>query len=349
MSLINNVLRELDRRNAAVNERAGVPREVRPLPADTKSTWRVPVAITVALGVIGSLALFWPAAQAPTPIVSVVQPPQPSVVRASPLPVTAAVPPEPTFQEALPAVKRSPTTGTITLTHPPATTVQPSAPVVAEKPASPPKGKVVYPHDPGLRLDASLTSQKVTDTVTDAADEFQRAQNLLKQGRSADAEPLLRQVLQMHPGNLAARQALLGILLPSRRFTEAAPVLREGLANNPEQLPWAMNLARLQAETNDYPGAWETLNRSISHAQQNPEYLAFAGTVLQRMNRYAEALAHYEAALRLRPQEARWWVGYGIALESAGRGRDAGEAFSRARNLGGLSPEIEGYLDQKLK
>lgn len=344
MSLINNVLRDLDRRQAVANERVGVPREVRPLPAAERPKWTVPLAITVIVCALGGLVLFWPASvPAPKPATPIVQLPATTSegVVAKPEPARAvlsaptlrdnAPPPRSAAQSANGAVQKH--------LEPPA----------VEKIASQTRGKVVYPHDPGLRLDATLLSQKLAEPATESADDFQRAQNLLRLGRSSEAEPLLRQSLQSQPGNLAARQALLGLLLPARRFTEAAPVLREGLAQNPEQLAWAMNLARLQAETNDYAAAWETLNRSMSHAQQNADFLAFAGTVLQRINRHTEAQAHYEAALRLRPQEARWWVGYGMALESAGRGRDAAEAFSRARNLGGLSPEIEAYLDQKLK
>lgn len=351
MSLINNVLRDLDRRQAAANERIGVPREVRPLPAAARPAWIVPVAITVIVGALGGLALFWPAtAPAPKPAAPIVQAatatPEAEGTKAkvtSAVPQRDAVPPVPTFRDGASSAPRSAAQGV-------SATVQKRAePPAIEKSGPLPRGKVVYPHDPGLRLDATLTSQKVTETAAETADEFQRAQTLLKQGRSADAEPLLRQALQTQPGNTVARQALLGLLLPARRFNEAAPVLREGLTQNPEQLQWAMNLARLQADANDYPAAWDTLNRSLSHAQQNADFLAFAGTVLQRINRHAEAQAHYEAALRLRPQEARWWVGYGIALESAGRGRDAGEAFNRARNLGGLSPEIQAYLDEKLK
>ena len=350
MSLINNVLRDLDRRQAAASERVGVPREVRPLPVAARPAWIVPVAITVIVGMLGGLALFWPASVPPAkPTVPVVQaPPEVKVSEAAVVKPEAnsAVPSAPTFRDSTAPVQ--------VLARPAAksdtASVQKRAdPPAVEKGVSLPRGKVVYPHDPGLRLDAKLASRKTTDPANESTDEVERAQNLIRLGRSAEAEPLLRQTLQAQPGNLVARQALLGILLPSRRFNEAAPVLREGLTQNPEQLPWAMNLARLQVETNDYAAAWETLNRSMSHAQQNADFLAFAGTVLQRINRHSEALMHYEAALRLRPQEARWWVGYGIALESAGRSRDAGEAFNRARNLGGLSTEIQSYLDEKLK
>ncbi len=348
MSLINNVLRDLDRRQATASERIGVPREVRPLPVAPRPAWILPVAITVIFGALGGLALFWPAsAPAPKPQVPIVQaPPKVSEVEVVKPEIASAVPSAPTLRGSNPPVQAI----SRTVAQGGTASVQKRAdPTTIEKSISVPRGKVVYPHDPGLRLDATLASRKATDPANESTDEVERAQNLIRLGRSAEAEPLLRQALQSRPGNLAARQALLGILLPSRRYNEAAPVLREGLTQNPEQLPWAMNLARLQAETNDYAAAWETLNRSMSHAQQNADFLAFAGTVLQRINRHAEALMHYEAALRLRPQEARWWVGYGIALESADRGRDAGEAFSRARNLGGLSPEIQSYLDEKLK
>ena len=59
-------------------------------------------------------------------------------------------------------------------------------------------------------------------------------------------------------------------------------------------------------------------------------------------------MAHYEAALRLRP-EARWWAGLGLALEAAGHGDEALEAFRRAQATGGLTPEMAAVVERRLR
>jgi MSHA biogenesis protein MshN len=185
--------------------------------------------------------------------------------------------------------------------------------------------------------------------ATSTTDELQRAQALLKLGRADEAEAALRALLQAQPANVAARQSLLGVLLPAKRHAEAIQILRDGLRLQPDQLTWSMNLARLLVDGQDYTTAWEVLAAVRPHAADNADYYAFAGTVLQRLGRAAEAVGQFDTALRLRPREARWWVGFGIALENAGRGREALEAFSRAKGLGGLSPEVQAYVEDKLR
>jgi MSHA biogenesis protein MshN len=240
------------------------------------------------------------------------------------------------------------------------------APVKETKPVAPvPKPEV--PAKMGeLRLDNRLlmplappglahepaAAKKPAPVVTERHtpdDDWRRAQQLIREGHPEQAEAVLRRAMQSQPGLVAPRQALLGILLSAKRHAEAADVLREGLVHSPEQTGWVMTLARLQAEKNDYPAAWETLSRSTAIAQQNADYQAFCGTVLQRLNRSSEAAGYYRNALKLKPREARWWVGYGIALEAEGKIAEARESYTRARSIGDMPPEVSAFVEQKLR
>jgi MSHA biogenesis protein MshN len=104
----------------------------------------------------------------------------------------------------------------------------------------------------------------------------------------------------------------------------------------------------LHADANNYAAAWKVLDYSAPNARQNPDYLAFSGTVLQRLNRNSEAITHYLSALQIKRNEGRWWVGYAIALEAEGKAGEAKEAFRRALAVGDLSPEIVRFAEQKL-
>jgi MSHA biogenesis protein MshN len=190
---------------------------------------------------------------------------------------------------------------------------------------------------------------KPTATSVLATDDVTKAQVLLKNGQTQEGESMLRRLIDAQPSAIAPRQALITSLLSSRRFAEAIPVLKTGVSLNADQTSWAINLARLHAETGDYNAAWDALAKGLPRAQQQPEYLAFAGTVLQRLGRSPEAVAQYQAALRLRPEEARWWVGLGLALESSQRAADAQAAFMRAKTIGDYSPDMARFVDQKLQ
>lgn len=93
----------------------------------------------------------------------------------------------------------------------------------------------------------------------------------------------------------------------------------------------AKRLARLHAESRDWAAAWRVLERSAPHAGKDAEYQGFAGTVLRQLKRPAEAADAYRRAIALQPQEGRWWVGLGLALEDAGKRQEAKQAFATAR------------------
>lgn len=94
----------------------------------------------------------------------------------------------------------------------------------------------------------------------------------------------------------------------------------------------AKRLARLYAEAGRWDDAWRVLELSASHAGKDAEYQGFAGTVLRQLKRATEAAAHYRRAIALQPDEGRWWVGLGLALDDAGQKKEAKQAFAAARD-----------------
>lgn len=361
MSLINSVLRDLDKRRAGDRERAALPNEVRPLPAaETPAVSRPLLLGALAVVAAGGAWLTWPqlftfALPSPALPVPAAVPPPAVPVAVVPPPPAAAPPPMVVAEPVEPVPSARPADQSLRLDDTLATV--PSAPA-REKPkeaVKPAETRRSSAPPPAAAAPAKPVAESVPPATAKAApspapeDDWSRAQSLLRENRAGDAEPLLRQLLQRNPGQTAVRQALVGLLMAARRHAEAADVLREGLALSPEQAAWAMSLARVQAERNDYAGAWETLSRSQGHAQQQADYLAFCGTVLQRLNRSGDAAGYYQAALRIKPQEGRWWVGLGIALEAERKPAEAREAFQRARSTGSLSPDLAAYVDQKLR
>jgi len=126
-------------------------------------------------------------------------------------------------------------------------------------------------------------------------------------------------------------------------------VLKEGLELMPEQIAWAMALARIQVERGRLPEAWETLQKHMLHAEKSADYKGFAGVLLQRMQKPHEAILYYQAAVQIKPNEGRWWLGLGLAFEADNRAAEAHEAFQRARGASGLSPEMIAVIDRKLR
>jgi MSHA biogenesis protein MshN len=139
------------------------------------------------------------------------------------------------------------------------------------------------------------------------------------------------------------------LLLNARRPDEAERVLQDGLRSNVRQPGFAMALARLQVERGDVGAGIETLQKSAAAAGANADYLAFLAALLQRQERHAEAVEHYHAALSLAPTAAVWQMGLGISLQALNRTAEAQDAFRRARSGSGLNPELQAFVDDRLR
>jgi MSHA biogenesis protein MshN len=179
--------------------------------------------------------------------------------------------------------------------------------------------------------------------------EYRKGIQAVKRGDNGTALGLFKRSLELDPGYAKARQAMLSVLVGGRQWAEARQTAQEGLALDPTQSGWATILARLQFEQGDVAAALETLGKYEAHASADPDYHGLYAYLLQKQQRPAEAAQRFRTALALRPSEGRWWFGLGLALESAGQGNEAKEAYAKAREVGHLPGDMLTVIEQKLK
>lgn len=191
---------------------------------------------------------------------------------------------------------------------------------------------------------------------------YRRALTLIGEGRREDAAGALEQVLRTDPRNAAARETLVGLLLEQRRSDEAMAQLQLALAADPRQGAMAMLLARMQIERggdgigvllNSLPFVDAGTGRAgTEDALAGARYHAFLAGALQRRARHPEAVQQYRAALQAvadnAPDSGVWLMGLGLSLRAEGHMAEAAEAFTRARASGGLSAELDAYVERQL-
>jgi MSHA biogenesis protein MshN len=182
-----------------------------------------------------------------------------------------------------------------------------------------------------------------------AENEYRKGTVWLNQGRMAEAQEAFEAALNLYPAYHAARQALVGVFVETKKFADAEHVLQDGLAQAPAQIGFAMTLARLQVDRGDAAQAASTLRKGLDYAQGNADYVAFFAALLQRQGRHEEAIEQFRAALRVRPAVGVWWLGLGISLQAVNHAAEAQDAFRRARATDNLSPELAAFADQRLK
>ena len=190
---------------------------------------------------------------------------------------------------------------------------------------------------------------KPVNVQQQADNEFRKANILMQQGRNGEAIAGYETALQLDADHDAARLALAGLLLESKRNTDAESVLQQGLNHNPKRSDFAMLLARLQVEREALQQALETLLKTAPYAGKQADYQAFIAAVQQRMGHHKEAVAHYQIALQASPDSGIWLMGLGISLKALQQKDEARVAFKHALESHTLNADLQAFVTQQLK
>lgn len=329
MSLINQMLNELERRGAG--ELPG-EQAVRAVPAShgKQRGWQLAVLATLLVA-----GLSWGYFTAM---------PQPPVVGVPVADVAVALP------VSVPAQLESPALNSNPVAPAPAKSIA-AVPVRAPTPAVN-ISEVRKPEESSkVRETQAVVTEAPLKQITppqQADHDYRQAMSAMRQGRVAEAVAGYESALRLDAGHDNARWALVGWLVENKRHEDAEWLLREGLKLHPRHTGFAMLLARLQVEANDLAQALETMNTTLPHAGQQADYRAFMAALLQRMNRHAEAIPHYQIALQHAPDSAVWLMGMAISLQAEQRNADALEIFRRAAALHTLSAELQTFVERRI-
>ncbi|NTV70931.1 MAG: tetratricopeptide repeat protein [Azonexaceae bacterium] len=357
MSLINDMLRNIEAKRPDDPARQNLQREIRSLPAAPHAgrRWLVPLVLC-AVPVLGAVALhangqLFPLLGLGAEPVAVL-PATPVVVPTPPAPPPAVV--VPVEEKPLPDgdLRLAPNLAVLPLPAAPVLAV-PDPVVPAPSPKPEPASLPVPQAAPAPAVPAGpvkIEKSLVLATPRDRAEaEYRKAENAFAGGRSAEGIEGLRAALRQDPGYVQARQMLLRQLLDLRKIDEAMTILQDGLEVQPAQTGWAMSLARLQLEQHDVAAADRTLAKSQVYAEASADYAGFQGHLKSRLGANRAAVTHYQRAARLAPNEGRWWLGMGLAQEADGRAAEARESLRRAIATGTLSVELSAVAEQHLR
>lgn len=337
MSLINQMLQDLEKRESEPGSGgelpAGVHSAANTLPASRRWLWMLAAGLAAIAGVLLLPAKKTAAPPAPPPVAAALLP-------AEPVPVSV---PETTPPVALPqeTTKAEPTNRA-----PVAPKAHP-APERKRQPASQPKPAAIPPAPAHQKAGGVAKTAPLNEAQARAEQNYRNALNAYGQGRASESMALARQVLVDDPGHHSARQLLLKQMLEHGEREPARALLREGLRQDSGQVSWSLLLARLELERGDLAAARLAVDQAAPQAANHADFQSLAGAIAQRQGRPDDSAEFYRNALRLKPADGRAWVGLAIALEAQGHQPEAREAFRRALDTEGLSPELQALAQRK--
>ena len=346
MSIINQMLRELDARGAVVSD---APVMQAHLPVK-KGHLGMPVAAGLLVAVAGGVG-YWmlmgasdkpmpPASVAPVsqnvvPATRVNEPPAAKPVSLPPRAEPVAVAEENRLS-ATPRIQSAPS-------------LPKNAPLAALKP------------EPGIQQAPVMTVQSQAEPVdtkkstvikslavlspeAEAQQLYEDAQTLRRAGKSEAAAAKYQQALERDPGLRSARLQFAGLLQGSGQPDAALHVLKAGYEQQPNDA-LAIAVGRLLADQGQRDEALNWLERG--RAGLRPADFALMGVLLSQMQRFDESAKAYQLALTADPDQGGWLLGLGLALEALGRKDEARAAYRKALERGEFKPEVVEFLQKK--
>lgn len=132
------------------------------------------------------------------------------------------------------------------------------------------------------------------------------ALDLHRQGRLAEAEAIYRSIIAAEPANADARH-LLGMVAFAKK---------------------------------DFEAAWHCISQAIALNDRDERYHLNGANALRSLNRNDEALAHYDQAVKIKPDYAEAWFNRALLLLQTQRFDDAQKSFEKAALQRPGSPEL---------
>lgn len=375
MSLINQVLQNLDQRN--VNVAAEVPVGLAPEIAKHKPYKRLAVWV---LGSVGMAAVLWffgeqyqqdivtffeSQNQLEQQTVVVVQQPQSprfedkgqvieaagvaDVVKDEEVPLPAVV------EEVRADTVEQQTASIQNLPHPteaPEVTkieadIEPEWLPKQPPQATPLQAKPEKVLKPRAVIPKAQTMIEIAAVKVPKLDDFKQAQRLIDKGRFVEAEPLLMSFVQVNPLRLDAVELLIGVYMRDGRLLEAQYLIEQALLADANNATLLLLKAKILVEKGDSAAAVELLLPQVVEPQPAPEVMRLLGALLQQSGRLTEAVIVYDLLAKSQPNDGSVWLGLAIALDGLNQ-EGALEAYQRSIGLGGITQVAAAYARDRL-
>ncbi|MBK1656076.1 O-linked N-acetylglucosamine transferase, SPINDLY family protein [Allochromatium vinosum] len=171
----------------------------------------------------------------------------------------------------------------------------------------------------------------------------------VRDGRSAEAVPLLCYILEAYPSDAECLNALGVALHDLGRLDMALLCYRQAIQIKPDLAAVFFNLAHILEDLGYPDAAIEQYRYALQKKTDNPKAFNALGTLLHEQQRWQEALDCYDRALAIQPDYAEALSNRGNTLRALGRLEEALDAQMRALSIQPERAELHANLGTVLQ
>ncbi|MGK7932119.1 MAG: tetratricopeptide repeat protein [Microcystaceae cyanobacterium] len=179
----------------------------------------------------------------------------------------------------------------------------------------------------GGKENSALTSQKQTETIEQL---FKQSITAYREGKYAEAEAIMRRVIELDPDNYRAYSNL-GVLLELKgELKEAILAYKKAIEINPQHADAYNNLGVALYNNNQLEEAVVAYKKAIEINPQFAKAYYNLGNALQDKNQLEEAVVAYKKAIEINPQFAKAYHNLGNTLYKNNQLEEAITAYEKA-------------------
>lgn len=225
------------------------------------------------------------------------------------------------------------------------TEIQPQSQFVDEDKPTPMSEPIVEPVKAAGKM--AVTEVKLTPAQL-AQKQLIMATDADKRADWSKAIEHYSKALNLDPSLHEARKQLAALHYGQGQLSDAAQVLQQGWLLYPQEFEFTLLLARVQQAMGDTASALTSLaNIPDSHVLARQKWLA-QSDLAQKQGQFTLAEQAYRQLLQLEPQQGKWWMGLGYALDSQQQFAQASQAYRSALSHPGLSMQATAFIEQRL-
>lgn len=178
----------------------------------------------------------------------------------------------------------------------------------------------------------------------------ERARLALRSGSQIEAIGLLQELLSQQPDDPDTRKHLASALFSSGQPEKAENVLLEGLRQHTDSVTIRGMLARLYFSQTHLRQAFDVLAvLDVQHHDIPADVLALRATLAQQLSLHKQAEQDYRALLSKQPDNAQWWLGYGVVNERLQKFSEALASYQKVKELGPLTEDVMVFVDTRVR